>query len=196
MGCVKCKINTKAKDNLDCMLYLKTKEASVIYNAIYKKTNILPIKRQRSLKRYISVPFWFVLTILGVYLVQILFLGKTIILKWYIVLIFCCLTMFCGFICLYDYKKGKLYIGNVVFVITTRIFNVKKFCCNKTEVGMIKIIQNPIDRRYKTCKIKFMTVGESRESVKIKHIEHDIAQERIKNIFWQTINTNNVSRET
>lgn len=184
IGCVKCKINTYAEDNSSCKIHLKTKDVLAIYKLIYNNTCDLPIKRQNALKRYISVPFWLVIVTLGTFLAQILFLNQTIILNWYMVLILCVLALFYGLTCFYDYKKGRLYIENQVFVITTKLFNFKTFCCNKTEVGIIKIIQNPIDRRYKTCKIKFMTVGESRESVKIKHIEHDIAQERIKNIFW------------
>ncbi|MBR5473700.1 MAG: PH domain-containing protein [Clostridia bacterium] len=183
IGCAKYKFNTKAKDNTHCEICLKIKDASSICDAVYKDTNSLSVKRERRLRRYLSVPFWIVLIILGVFWAQILFLGKTIFLKWYAALILCGLTTFYGLLCLYDYKTGKLYIGNVVFVKTARIFGFKKFCCNKTEVGIIKITQNPIDLRYNTCKIKFMTVGESKQSIKIKHIEHTFAAERIKNVF-------------
>ena len=83
----------------------------------------------------------------------------------------------------FNHKKGFVCFGKHMRVESYGLFCCKRLCCDKKDLGVIKVTQTPADRRDNTCKIKIILGGESGESIKIKNIDYIKAKNAIINFL-------------
>ncbi|MDO4608614.1 MAG: PH domain-containing protein [Clostridia bacterium] len=88
-----------------------------------------------------------------------------------------------AYVCYCKYKRGKLCFNDSVFASGMFGFNTREMYCDKNNIGIIKIIQTPADRRYKTCKLKLTVRSEQADSIRVNNIDLKTALTEIKNNF-------------
>ena len=93
-----------------------------------------------------------------------------------------------GTVCYRNYKKGQLYFGDCVFVSGSEKFTTRELYCEKSKVGIIRLLQTPADRKLNTCKIKITVRSENADSVKIKNVYADEALKQINEAYNLNLN--------
>ncbi len=186
IGCERCNISTVAEHNKKMILKLKKRDFKIICNVFCDKDERLQLKRQENPKRFMTLPLVFLIAIITLVSIYVLSFRQIGSLELLAIIVLIALDLYYAGFCYYNYKNGKLYLGRCVSASSTQVFSVVKFHCNN--VGVIKITQNPFDRRFGTCKIKFTAFGESGESVKVKHLQHKTALEQLNQEFKLNIN--------
>ena len=89
---------------------------------------------------------------------------------------------FCS-VCFYNYKYGQLSIGDKALVSGASRLTVRELHCNKNNVGIVKIVQTPADRQFKTCKVKVVVRSENADDVKVKNVDIDAVINQLNNAF-------------
>ncbi len=187
LGCVKCYLNTSAKKEKGLEVMLSASDATQLYNLVYSKPSTAPVNRQNKAKRFLAIPLGIFVVIVAVAVRMIVF-SKGSQNNPSIMAVFLFVDLCYIGISYYDYKKGKLCLEENIFAKSVSVLNLRNFCCNKNKVGVVKISQNPFDRRYNTCKIKILGWGENGNSIKVKHIRQKEAIKRIAQVFNININ--------
>lgn len=178
MRCERCCFNTVSEKK--SKIYLTASVAKRVFDAVYDKTKLYEIKRQKEIKRYFMLPISLLLVEIVVLFLQTTFVWKLSRQQVIIYIILFLLIIDLLLIRYFDYKYGMFCCDKNVFVKTVSLFNVKKLHCCKSNVGFIKISQNPFDRRHKTCKINVTMSGEGGATIKIKYIMFENIVEKIK----------------
>ncbi len=176
VGCARCRFNTVSEKDKKCEVKLKTTDARHIYDIVYGEISCLPIKRQKRIKRFLFIPTFLLIVCLFVAFTR-LALKQTDFYGFCALLI---LILYYISTCYYDYKKGKLILGERVFARRVSMRGSKTFRCLKNDIGVMKIIQTPIDRYQNTCKIKVILLGENGDNIKIRHLKYENAIHQIK----------------
>lgn len=92
-------------------------------------------------------------------------------------------------VCYRNYKYSELILGDCVLASGSSNFTIRELYCNKNKIGVIKIIETPADRKFKTCKVKITVRSENADSVKVNNLDRDEAKEKICRVF--NVNLNN-----
>ena len=88
--------------------------------------------------------------------------------------------IFCyAYICLVEYKFGKIRLGDTVFAHSKKMMRTCELYCPKENVGEIKIIRTLPDRNYGTCNVSVAVRSESADSVTVRHLDYNAVKEHI-----------------
>ncbi len=93
------------------------------------------------------------------------------------------LDCYYAYICYCKYKIGKISIDDSVVAFGTVGFNTREMYCDKNNIGIIKILQTPADRRYKTCKIKLTVRSEQADGIRVNNLDKVTVCNTIKETF-------------
>lgn len=101
-----------------------------------------------------------------------------------VVLLLC--TAYYALLRFYNYRFGQIRFGDNICARGSNGINTRELYCPKENVGVIKITQNPVDIRKKTCKVKLTVRSESADHVKVRHIDIESVRENINECFEMT----------
>lgn len=144
---------------------------------------IKPIQTTRNLNRFLYIPIIiaFLMICTGAVCVLIFpYFDKLVLFLTFVLL---GADAYYASICYHNYKQGMLCLGNYLLASGSAGFTVRELYCEKSKIGVIKIIQTPADRRLKTCKVKLTVRSENADSVSIRNIDLRTATNSIYNTF-------------
>lgn len=93
------------------------------------------------------------------------------------------LIVYYGNLCYKCYKSGCLCISENVFASGFSGFTVRELYSAKTNVGEIKLIRTPADRKYSTCKAEIVICSESADKIKVRNIDYEKTLKMIENCY-------------
>ena len=93
------------------------------------------------------------------------------------------LIVYYGNLCYKCYKSGGLCISDNVFASGFSGFTVRELYSTKTNVGEIKLIRTPADRKYGTCKAEIIICSESADKIKVRNIDYGKTLKMIENCY-------------
>lgn len=93
------------------------------------------------------------------------------------------LIVYYGNLCYKCYKSGSLCISENVFASGFSGFTVRELYSAKTNVGEIKLIRTPADRKYSTCKAEIVICSESADKIKVRNIDYEKTLKMIENCY-------------
>ncbi len=184
-GCVSCCVNTVSEKNKKKSFDIKlsANDANVLYKEVYGSIDGTNVEKQGKLRRFLTIPLLLVAAIFVLTLIKTKFFTNFDYYDLILTVFLLGFILYYGGVCLYNYKYGKLCIGDKIFAVGSVGLVPKTFCCSKNKVGIIKISQTPIDRRFKTCKIKITVSGESGDAIKTKNMKCESLVEAIDREF-------------
>ena len=144
---------------------------------------IRPQRSKTSLRRFFFVPMMLFLptALCGIALALIFEYFSSLIL--FLSAVVEGIIVYYATICYRDYKHSKFSLGENVFASGSSGFVIRELYCDKNNIGVIKITQTPADRKYKTCKVKFTVRSEKADSLRVKNLELETAEQKIKEHF-------------
>lgn len=157
-GCVVCKFCTTTKSSNNPKVILRKKDANKILGLVFDDSTFTNINRCKKIYRFLLKPA-------AILIILVLF--SLIHPNSKIIFILMVLDLVYGALCLYDFKYGKIYIGDSVFIKTTNATGIQEHIFSKKSIGIVKIIQNPFDKRNATCKLKISEWGKSQKALRI-----------------------------
>ena len=144
---------------------------------------IVAIKSLSGLKRFVYVPVLMGLLIIGVGLSCVMafpFFDRLIL---FLTVIALCVDAYYGSVCYYGYKFGEIKAGENISVAGSKGLTVRELYFSKNKIALIKLVQTPADRRFKTCKVKFVVCSELADSVRVRNLSTDAVIKQINREF-------------
>ena len=136
-----------------------------------KNDYIRPSRGVFSLNRFLYIPAVFGVLIVGVgiaFAIAFPYFDRLIL---FLTMIALCVDGYYASVCYHNYKHGKLCLSGSVQAVGSTGFKVRELYCDKRNVGVIKILQTPADRRLKTCKVKITVRSENADSVRVRNLD-------------------------
>lgn len=145
---------------------------------------ILRAERSRRMKwRFYRIPAMLALFTMGIGVVLAMlfpYFDRLIMFLTFILLIV--IAYYAG-LCRYNYKFGQLRLGENICARGINGINTREMYCPRERIGIVKFTQNPIDRRWNTCKVRLTVRSESADHVKVKHLNYDSVRENLADCF-------------
>ena len=145
--------------------------------------SINPIKSSVNKKRFLypsAIVFVAIVAVSAVLMITLPYFDKLI---FFLTVVAVCINLYYADVCYHNYKYGKLCLGDYILASGSTGFTVRELYCDKSKIGVIKLIETPADRKLGTCKVKLTVCSESADSVRVKNIGSDIVNEQIKKAF-------------
>lgn len=132
--------------------------------------------------RFLTLPFLYFLIIASASLVLALRFTLFTRLVVFLTIVVSVINAFYMFLCYFEYKRGKIQLGQNVFAQSRTGMRTCEFYCPKENIGEIKLIRWPIDYLHKTCRIKLLVRSEHADSILVRHLDYQtVKQEVYKN---------------
>lgn len=106
--------------------------------------------------------------------------GKLIL---FLTLVAVCAVFYHAYTSLYEYKHGKLSLGDNVYARSIKRFNTFSLYCPKENVGQIKITRFWLDFKKNTCKVKITVCSERADSTRVRLLDYEQVVEEISDCF-------------
>lgn len=140
-------------------------------------------RSRRMIRRFYSIPVILAMLTVGLGAVAVIIFPYFDRLILFLTLLLLIMVSYYAGLCGYNYKFGKLSLGKNLCARGTNGLNTREMYCPRERIGIIKITQNPIDRRWNTCKVKLTVRSESADHVKVKHLDHAAVRENLADCF-------------
>lgn len=101
----------------------------------------------------------------------------------FLTVVACCVIMYYAYLCIFEFRFGKLKLGKNIFAQTVKGFNTCELYCPRENVGQIKLIRNIPDIPRKTCKAVVTVCSESADSIKVRHLNYDEVKKSIAECY-------------
>ncbi len=101
----------------------------------------------------------------------------------FLTVVACCMIMYYAYLCIFEFRFGKLKMGKNVFAQTVKGFNTCELYCPRENVGQIKLIRNIPDIPRKTCKVVVTVCSESADSIKVRHLDYEEVKKSIAECY-------------
>lgn len=101
----------------------------------------------------------------------------------FLTVVACCMIMYYAYLCIFEFRFGKLKMGKNIFAQTIKGFNTCELYCPRENVGQIKLIRNIPDIPRKTCKVVVSVCSESADSIKVRHLNYDEVKNSIAECY-------------
>lgn len=132
--------------------------------------------------RFLMLPFLFFLIIASTSLVLALRFTLFTRLVVFLTAVVSVINTFYMYLCHFEYKRGKIQLGQNVFAQSRIGMRTCEFYCPKENIGEIKLIRWPVDYLHKTCRIKLLVRSEHADSILVRHLDYKtVKQEVYKN---------------
>ena len=92
-------------------------------------------------------------------------------------------VLYYSYLCIFDFRFGKLRIGDNIYAQGIKGFNTYEFYCPKENVGEIKIIRTLPARKYGTCTVTVSVRSESADSVTVRHLDYGSVKQNIFEVY-------------
>lgn len=145
---------------------------------------LLHAKRDRNTRsRYLFFPriYFAVLTAISVVL-GIIF-PKFARLVLFLFLVAASVILYYSYLGIFEYKFGKIRMGNNIYAQGIKGFNTAEFYCPKENIGEIKIIRTVPDRKHGTCNVALNVRSESADRITVHHLNTDEVLKAISEVY-------------
>ncbi len=145
---------------------------------------LLHAKRDRNTRsRYLFFPriYFAVLTAVSVAL-GIIF-PKFARLVLFLFLVAAAVILYYSYLGIFEYKFGKIRMGNNIYAQGIKGFNTAEFYCPKENIGEIKIIRTVPDRKHGTCNVVLNVRSESADSITVHHLNTNEVLKAISEVY-------------
>lgn len=149
----------------------------------YNKNKTSPIKSKTNLKRFLFIPTIIFIIVVAIYITITVLFHHFSHFALFFSVIMACVDVYYASICYHNFKYSEFCFEDAIMLSGSKKFTIREMYCHKNKVGVIKIYQNPADRRYNTCKLKVTIRSESADSIKIKFIDLNKVIEIINNAY-------------
>lgn len=144
---------------------------------------IEPIRSSISRNRFFFVPTVLFIVIVTASVVSAVFFEYFTSLILFLTIVLLSVDLYYAYVCYRKYKYSRLWLDKNVYASSTVAFNTRELYCNKTNIGIIKILQTPADVRFKTCKIKLTVRSEYADSIRVDNLSVDTVRDKLKESF-------------
>lgn len=130
--------------------------------------------------------FWPAIYFIGVSLLAIWFsqrFGEFTRFILFLTAVLCSIVVCYAYVCLFEYNKGKVSLGDNIFARSNRGLRTYELYCPKENIGEIKIIRFPTDYIYKTCRIKVSVRSENADSIRVRHLDYKTVKSEVYKCF-------------
>ena len=93
------------------------------------------------------------------------------------------MIVYYGDICLVNYRFAKVSFGERVYLSGSKGLSLRRICCKKENVGIIRISRTPADKRFSTCNVKVTIRSESAIRIKVRHLDCSSLAEEIEKCY-------------
>lgn len=101
----------------------------------------------------------------------------------FLYLVTAAVLLYYSYLCIFDFRFGKLRIGDNIYAQGIKGFNTYEFYCPKENVGEIKIIRTLPARKYGTCTVTVSVRSESADSVTVRHLDYGSVKQNIFEVY-------------
>ena len=160
------------------------RQFSIYFPFLAPDGKLLHAKRDnRTKRRFLFWPtLWFVTVIIVSTALTLIFKSFSRLIL-FLTVVACCVIMYCAYLCIFEFRFGKLKMGNNIFAQTVKGFNTCELYCPRENVGQIKLIRNIPDIPHKTCKVVVTVCSESADSIKVRHLNYDEVKKSIAECY-------------
>lgn len=160
------------------------RQFSVYFPFLKPDGNTLRASRDRQTeRRFLYLPFLYLLIAFSLSAVLICLFRQFARLILFLSLILCCIILYYRQLCLFEFRYGKLKMGNNIYAKAVKGFNTCELYCPKENVGEIKLIRNIPDIPLKTCKTVITVRSESADRIKIRHLNYTDVKRSISDCY-------------
>lgn len=97
----------------------------------------------------------------------------------FLYLVTAAVLLYYSYLCIFDFRFGKLRIGDNIYAQGIKGFNTYEFYCPKENVGEIKIIRTLPAKKYGICTVTVSVRSESADSVTVRHLDYGSVKQNI-----------------
>ena len=145
--------------------------------------NISAKKRALVRNRFMFWPLLFLVTTVGVSITAVIFFQEFTRFIFFLTVIALCVVFYYAFICDYEYRNGKISLGESIYAHSVKGFRTCRIYCPKEKVGEIKVIQFGFDSLYNSCRVKIGVCSESADTLYVRHLDINEVIEEINHTF-------------
>ena len=145
--------------------------------------NISAKKRALVRNRFMFWPLFFFIITVGLSITAVIFFQEFTRFIFFLTVIALCVVFYYAFICDYEYRNGKISLGENIYAHSVKGFRTCRIYCPKEKVGEIKVIQFGFDKLYNSCRVKIGVCSESADTLYVRHLDIDEVIEEINNTF-------------
>lgn len=160
------------------------RQFSIYFPFLAPDGKLLHAKRDnRTKNRFLYFPtLYFIITLIISSVLALIFedFGRLIL---FLTVVACCIIMYYAYLCIFEFRFGKLKMGKNVYAQTVKGFNTCEIYCPRENVGQIKLIRNIPDIPRKTCKVVVSVCSESADSIKVRHLNYEEVKKSIAECY-------------
>lgn len=160
------------------------RQFSIYFPFLAPDGRLLHAKRDnRTKRRFLYFPtLYFIITITISPVLSLVFKSFSRLIL-FLTVVACCMIMYYAYLCIFEFRFGKLKMGKNIFAQTIKGFNTCELYCPRENVGQIKLIRNIPDIPRKTCKVVVSVCSESADSIKVRHLNYDEVKNSIAKCY-------------
>ena len=160
------------------------RQFSIYFPFLAPDGRLLHAKRDnRTKRRFLYFPtLYFIITITISPVLSLVFKSFSRLIL-FLTVVACCMIMYYAYLCIFEFRFGKLKMGKNIFAQTIKGFNICELYCPRENVGQIKLIRNIPDIPRKTCKVVVSVCSESADSIKVRHLNYDEVKNSIAECY-------------
>ena len=160
------------------------RQFSIYFPFLAPDGRLLHAKRDnRTKRRFLYFPtLYFIITLTISPVLSLVFKSFSRLIL-FLTVVACCMIMYYAYLCIFEFRFGKLKMGKNIFAQTIKGFNTCELYCPRENVGQIKLIRNIPDIPRKTCKVVVSVCSESADSIKIRHLNYEEVKKSIAECY-------------
>ncbi|MGN0493787.1 MAG: PH domain-containing protein [Acutalibacteraceae bacterium] len=160
------------------------RQFSIYFPFLAPNGKLLHAKRDnRTKRRFLYFPtLYFIITVVLSAVLSLIFNNFSRLVL-FLTVVTCCIIMYYAYLCIFEFRFGKLKMGKNVFAQTVKGFNTCELYCPRENVGQIKLIRNIPDIPRKTCKVVVSVCSESADSIKVRHLNYEEVKSSIAECY-------------
>lgn len=160
----------------------KAELAMMFPNIEWARKNVLK-PHQKSLPRYMLLPFYWLLGALAAYFLFVSLFPSFKELILFLTAIFMCILLYYFYLARYNFLNAEISFGEIVYIRHSKWANIKEMYCEAKKIGVITVTRFPADSIFSTCNVKITIRSEASDSLMIKHIPYEQALSRIRETY-------------
>ncbi len=135
--------------------------------------NKIRAERKRNIRdRFLLWPAVYLILVIIASVISALIFTEFGRLIFFLSIVLACIVFYYAYICMFEYTRGAVILGENVFAKSNRFFRTCELYCPKERIGQIKITRFPLDILQNTCRIRFTVCSESADSVRVRHLNY------------------------
>ena len=132
--------------------------------------------------RFLFWPSIYLLLVLGLSITSCFLFNEFTRFIFFVTIVLLCVVFYYAYICLFEYKYGKIKFGNSVMAKSTKGFRTCRLYCPKEKIGEIKITRFFTDFYYRSCRVRITVRSEGADTIRVRHLNYyDVMKEIYRN---------------